>query len=117
MQRWNDRGLPTDFSPSVDFSTGFFQCNSRMASGSLMPRGMSLIYVLARFFSFRPYTARSRSFCVTLSALVNAFFHSRYVPGEESDVRQDIDHNRFVGASATHLMNTGLRPTLIMHIQ
>jgi hypothetical protein len=43
-------------------SVGFFQLSSRIASGSRIPSGISLIYVLARFFSFKPYTARSRSF-------------------------------------------------------
>ena len=57
----------------TSLSVGFFQFNNRMESGSFMPRGINLMYVLARFFSFNPYTARSRSFC--------KFFIAQHVHG------------------------------------
>ena len=53
-----------------------------MASGSRIPSGISLMYIFPIFFSFSPYTARSRSFYMCLKLQEEELRFLLYVPVE-----------------------------------
>jgi hypothetical protein len=98
--RLNNCVQVTEYNIQTSFSVGFFQLSKRIASGSLMPSGISLMYVLARFFSFRPYTARSRSFCLHAQLTRIYFKVTANAPVEGSGGEQDKDHAQFLLSNA-----------------
>ncbi len=69
---------------------------------------MSLIYTFARFLSFRPYTARSRSFYVRDEYMIRQVARKMSIPEEESTSKLDIGQVLLPCASAaSHLSEFG----------